>query len=112
MTSPEPEQDPAAHPDPVPQERRHPSTVGGALYLLVLLAVGVGLAVTVAGDWRLGVRVLSGALGAAAASRLVLPGRDAGMLAVRHRSIDVTLLAGVALVLWVLTTSIPDQPGT
>ena len=37
------------------------------------------------GDWRLGIRVLAVGLLVAAACALVLPARDAGMLAVRHR---------------------------
>ena len=112
MSSPDPgpAPDESAPPEREP-DRRHPSTVGGALYLVVLLATAVRLAVTVTGDWRLGVRILSGALAGASAARLVLPSRDAGMLAVRHRAIDVGLLASVAAVLWALTVSIPDQPG-
>lgn len=91
-------------------ERRYPSTIGGAFYILVLIAAAIGIALVVRDDWRLGVRVLAGALGGAALVRLVLPQRDAGMLAVRHRLIDVLMLAGVAVALFVLTGSIPDQP--
>ncbi len=61
-------------------------------------------------DWRLGVRILAASLAAAAGLRLVLPKRDAGMLAVRHRLLDVFLLGGVSVVLFALATSIPDQP--
>ncbi len=92
------------------EERRHPSTIGGALYLAVLVTVGVGLVLTFS-DWRVGIKVLAGALGGAALARLVLPRRDAGMLAVRHRAVDVTLLVGVAVALWLLADTIPNQPG-
>ncbi len=78
----EPVPDPAAGADVEPlepegplTERRYPSTIGGAFYLLVLLAAGVGIALMVTEDWRLGVRVLAGALAAAGAARLVLPQR-------------------------------------
>jgi hypothetical protein len=91
-------------------ERRYPSTIGGACYLGVLAVVGFGLAVTAAGHWRGGVHMISGALVAAAALRLVLPARDAGMLAVRHRALDCSLLAAVGIALWVLASTIPDQP--
>ncbi len=93
------------------EERRHPSTIGGALYLLVLAAVAVGLGLTVS-DWRLGIKVVAGALSGAALARLVLPRRDAGMLAVRHRATDVVLLVAVAAALWLLSDTIPNQPGT
>ncbi|MEQ6902834.1 DUF3017 domain-containing protein [Nocardioides sp. YIM 152588] len=95
-----------------PPARRHPSTLGGAFYLAILLATGgaIGL-IAAGGDWRLGIRILAGALGVAGLLRLVLPERDAGMLAVRHRLLDVVLLAGVSLALFLLASSIPEQPG-
>lgn len=92
------------------EPRRYPSTIGGGFYLLIL-AVAVGaVAIVVVGDWRVGVRVLAGSLGGAGLLRLVLSQRDAGMLAVRHRFVDVSMLLGVAAVLWYLAGSIPDQP--
>ncbi len=102
----------AAPDEPIAEEsRRYPSTLGGALYLGVLAATGVGIAiVALSHDWRLGIRVVAGALAAAAILRLVLRQRDAGMLAVRHRLIDVGLLGSVSIVLFVLAGSIPDQP--
>ena len=92
------------------EPRRYPSTIGGALYLAVLIVCLVGIGLVSTGEWRTGVKVLAGALVGAAALRLVLPERDAGMLAVRHRAIDVTLLAGVGGLLYFLAVSIPDQP--
>ncbi|QCW50166.1 DUF3017 domain-containing protein [Nocardioides dongxiaopingii] len=93
------------------QPRRYPSTVGGGFYLAILLTASTAIGIVVTGDWRLGVRVLAAALAAAALLRLVLPRRDAGMLAVRHRVLDVLILAGVAAALYWLAGSIPDQPG-
>ena len=101
------------HPEQPPAEeepRRHPSTIGGALYLGVLAATATGLAVVWLDDWRTGVRILAGALAAAALSRLVLPQRDAGMLAVRNRFLGVAIIGVVAVALFVLAASIPDQP--
>ena len=92
------------------EERRHPSTIGGALYIAVVVIVVAGLALTLS-DWRVGIKVVAGALSGAALARLVLPRRDAGMLAVRHRAVDVTLLTGVAAALWLLAETIPNQPG-
>ena len=100
-------------PDLVPPEeapRRYPSTIGGLLYLLVLAGVGVGIWLSWAGDWRLGVKWFGGALIAAGLFRLVLRHRDAGMLAVRHRLVDVFLLAGTGGLLIFLSESIPNQP--
>jgi hypothetical protein len=92
-------------------ERHYPSTIGGAFYLCVLIATGVGIAIVYRShDWRLGVRVVAGALFAAALFRLVLPQRDAGMLAVRHRLVDVVLLVLVGGALFFLAGDIPDQP--
>lgn len=100
-------------PPPLPEEpRRHPSTIGGALYIGVLAAMATGLALVWFVDWRLGVRVLAGALAAASAFRLVLPSRDAGMLAVRNRFLDVAVVGIAAILLFVLAASIPDQPPT
>lgn len=77
----------------------------------MLIATVVGIGITWRGhDWRLGIRVVAGALAAAAVLRLVLPQRDAGMLAVRPRLVDVLMLGGVAVTLFVLAINIPDQP--
>ncbi len=105
---------PEPSPLPVPDEpprRKYPSTIGGVLYLLVLIGMATGIGITwVSHDWRLGIRVVAGALAAAAGLRLVLPQRDAGMLAVRPRLVDVFLVGSVAVVLFVLAQNIPDQP--
>lgn len=89
--------------------RRYPSTIGGALYLCVLAATFVGLGVVATGHWRGGVHIVAGALVAAAGMRLVLPARDAGMLAVRNRFLDATLLTAVGVALWLLASTIPEQ---
>ncbi len=74
-----------------------------------MLVFGTGLVVAAAADWRIGLRIMSGALLVAALLRLVLPEKDAGMLAVRHRLFDVAILAGVAVGLILLAGYIPDQ---
>jgi len=93
-----------------PEGRRYPSTIGGAFYLLVLAISTAGLVVVTQGDWRLGVRWISTALGLAALVRLVIPAQQAGMLAVRRRPVDVAILAVAAIALWALSVSIPNQP--
>lgn len=92
------------------ERRRYPSTIGGAFYLLVLAASVVGLVIVVHGNWRLGVKWISASLLFAGLIRLVLPARDAGMLAVRRRPVDVALLVVVGVALWFLSHNIPNQP--
>ena len=93
------------------EERRYPSTIGGAFYLLILTSTAVGVGIVASGDWRLGIRCIGGALCFAAICRLVLRNRDAGMLAVRNRLFDAILLAALGLALFFLALTIPDQPG-
>lgn len=108
----EPEADAEAAPEtaPEPEERRYPSTIGGAFYLLILAGTGIGVGVAASGDWRLGIRCVGGALCFAAVCRLVLRNRDAGMLAVRSRFVDALILAGLGLALFFLALTIPDRP--
>ena len=94
-----------------PEPRRYPSTIGGVVYLLVLVLAVVGIGLAASGSWRGGVRMLAAALFAAAAARAVLRADDAGMLAVRHRLVDLALLSGLGAALLVLASSIPNQPG-
>jgi hypothetical protein len=93
-----------------PAGRRYPSTIGGACYLAVLVASGIGLWIVSQGNWRLGVKWVSASLVAAALARLLLPAPQAGMLAVRRRVIDVVLLAVLAAALWFLSATIPNTP--
>jgi Protein of unknown function (DUF3017) len=105
-------------PTPVPgppeadawEPRRYPSTIGGAFYLLVLGIVFVGIGISAFGDWREGVRWIGMALLLAAGVRLVLRRQDAGMLAVRHRLVDVGMLAVTGAALIFLAGSIPEPP--
>ena len=96
--------------EPEPDGRRYPSTVGGLFYLVVLLATAIGIGIVWSGSWRPGTEWMGAALMFAALGRLVLPRRDAGMLAVRHRIFDVLLLAAVGATMIVLAITIPNQP--
>ncbi|WP_244929801.1 DUF3017 domain-containing protein [Nocardioides sp. W7] len=117
----QPEETPVPTPDEVAAEleraaaveeiRRYPSTIGGVFYLVILIGTAIGLGITWSGNWRLGVQWMAGALIVAAVLRLVLPRRDAGMLAVRHRIFDCLLLGAVGGALIFLAQTIPDQPG-
>ncbi len=91
---------------------KRPQTLGGVVYLGVLASALVGLALVAAGAWRTGLSWLGIGLLVAAATRLVLSDRRAGMLRVRRRWSDVLMLtvAGVGLI--VLTVIVPNQPPT
>ena len=110
-----PESVPPVAAEPPPEDpdepRRYPSTIGGAFYLLVLGVVAVAMVVVALDEWRSGIRLMGGALIFAAAVRLVLRRRDAGMLAVRHKVLDAAILIVLGGSLIFLAGSIPDQPG-
>ncbi len=116
VPTPAPEPGPGPVPGPVPEPapepppRRMPQTIGGTVYIAVVLVVAVGLVLVVAGAWRTGLGWMGAAMLVGALTRAVLSERAAGMLRVRRRWGDVLLLsvAGVALV--VLAVIVPDQP--
>jgi hypothetical protein len=89
--------------------RRYPSTFGGLIYIVVVLTTLVGLALVAFGPWRRGIAVLGFALIFAAAMRLVTKESEAGMLRVRSRWFDVTMLTAVGLSLLALAANIPEQ---
>ncbi|HET6166680.1 MAG TPA: DUF3017 domain-containing protein [Marmoricola sp.] len=89
--------------------RRYPSTFGGLIYLVVVVTTVVGLGLVAFGPWRRGIALIGFALIFAAGMRLVTREGDAGMLRVRSRWFDVTVLAGVGVSLVALATNIPDQ---
>jgi len=105
VSEPEPEILPPEEPP-----RRYPSTIGGALYVVAMIVLFVGIYLVAREDWRVGVRWMAGSLLFAAGCRLLLPSRQAGMLAVRNRAVDVALLVGVGGALIFLAGSIPNQP--
>ena len=65
-----------------------------------------------AGAWRTGVSWIGAGLLLAAASRLVLSERGAGMLRVRRKWSDVLMLTVAGLGLIVLSVVVPNQPPT
>ena len=90
---------------------KHPQTLGGVVYLGVLAAALVGLGFVLAGPWRTGLSWIGVGLLVAAAARLVLTERGAGMLRVRRRWSDVLMLAVGGIGLIVLVAVVPNQPG-
>jgi hypothetical protein len=89
-------------------EIRKPSTLGGVIYLCVLVAAlaGVGIAATAA--WRTGVSWLAVALIGAAVARVVLPDDNAGMLRVRRKALDAAILTSAGS--WLLFLALRRSP--
>ena len=75
--------------------------------LAVLVVVAVGLTMVTFGHWRKGLVVVGLALVGGALLRAFVPLRRVGFLAVRSRTIDVTLMAGAGLALTVIALAIP-----
>ena len=80
---------------------------------LIVAVVAVGVVVAALHHPQIGMYVAAGGLAAGAALRLVLRQRDAGLLVVRRRRVDVVVLAGLALALGVLRGghAVPARPG-
>ncbi len=76
----------------------------------VVALMGLGFVLTWLHHPRLGLYVVATALGAAAVLRAVLPARDAGLLVVRGRSLDVVVLALLTVALAVLAGVTPFPP--
>jgi Protein of unknown function (DUF3017) len=78
-------------------------------YLIVLAGVAVGLYVAWRGSQQAGrgAAVVGGALLAAAAARLVLPARYAGLLVTRGKALDVTALAVLGAAVLGVAVSLP-----
>lgn len=98
--------------DPRPRSRR----LQQVPFWLVVAAVATGLGFAAADRFRVASAVLSLALLLATVLRAVLPERDAGMLVVRSRLVDVLCLAALAVGLTVLTVVVPpptclERPG-
>jgi len=91
------------------EPRRYPSTIGGMVYLVALVACVTGTVIVTRGHWRTGIVWIALALIAAAIGRLVLPQEQAGMLEVRRRSLDVATLAGFGIVILILNATIHSR---
>jgi Protein of unknown function (DUF3017) len=75
--------------------------------VLALGATGIGYAAAVPRHWLRGVLLLAVACGIAGVLRLLLPVRQAGLLAVRGRLTDVVCYVGLAAAIIVLGLALP-----
>ena len=76
---------------------------------VVLAVLVIGLVAVTAHAWRHGSQIVGVALLLAAGLRVALPARQAGLLVVRSRAFDVTVLLTLGLGLVGLATSIPTS---
>jgi hypothetical protein len=81
--------------------------------LVVLAGVVIGLVIAVIGaqTWRLGGLVIGTSLLIGAVIRGALPGRDAGLLQVRSRPFDITVLTLGGIAIIALSIAVPGRPG-
>ncbi|OYN95670.1 hypothetical protein CGZ94_10890 [Enemella evansiae] len=76
--------------------------------LLVVVAItAIALIVVARGHWRWGSGLFGAALCLGGLARLVLPRRMAGLLQVRGRAFDVTVLLGAGIAIIVLALAVP-----
>jgi Protein of unknown function (DUF3017) len=78
--------------------------------LIVVIGVLAGLVVSFLGEstWRLGCLLIGASLGVGAVERITLPSRDAGLLQVRTKAFDVTVLAVAGAAIIALAIVVPE----
>jgi Protein of unknown function (DUF3017) len=78
--------------------------------LIVLIGVLAGLVVSILGEstWRLGCLLIGASLGVGAVERIALSSRDAGLLQVRTKAFDVTVLAIAGAAIIALAIVVPE----
>jgi len=97
-------------PNPDLSRSRRPRTLGGAVFLGVVMSTAFGLGIVLAGSWRIGLIVLGSGLFLGGLARLVIPEGQAGMLRVRRRLADTAfmILVGAAIVAVAITIHNPS----
>lgn len=76
--------------------------------IIVLLGVAIALAMIAADYFRRGSIVLAGSVLLAAFLRLLLPSKEAGMLVVRSKQIDVATLGALGIALTIFAFWVPE----
>jgi hypothetical protein len=78
--------------------------------LIVVIGVLAGLVVSFLGEstWRLGCLLIGASLGVGAVERIALASRDAGLLQVRTKAFDVTVLAVAGAAIIALAIVVPE----
>ncbi len=78
--------------------------------LVILAGVFAGLLIAYLGNssWRLGGLIIGASVGLGAVVRVVLPSREAGLLQVRGKAFDVTVLAFTGAAIIILAVVVPN----
>lgn len=92
---------------PSPAYREHMRSPWALLVCLLGLAGSVGIMMS--GHWRKGSMAFAVAVLVAGVLRLVLPERLAGLLAVRAKWIDCTILLGLGILMATLVMFVPHS---
>jgi putative Mn2+ efflux pump MntP len=79
--------------------------------LVVLAGVVGGLVLATLGQetWRAGCLLIGASLGVGAVLRAALPSREAGLLQVRGKAFDITVLVVLAVAVIVLAIAVPPE---
>jgi hypothetical protein len=88
-----------------------PAPLTGTALVLAGVVLGLVIAVIGAQTWRLGGLVIGTSLLIGAVIRGALPGRDAGLLQVRSRPFDITVLTLGGIAIIALSIAVPGRPG-
>jgi hypothetical protein len=100
---------------PSRRTRDEPAAAARALrawpLLVVLAGVVGGLVLATLGPetWRAGCLIIGASLGVGALLRAVLPSREAGLLQVRGKAFDVTVLVVLAVAVIALAIAVPPE---
>jgi Protein of unknown function (DUF3017) len=100
---------------PPRRARDEPAAAARALrawpLLVVLAGVVGGLVLATLGPdtWRAGCLIIGASLGVGALLRAVLPSREAGLLQVRGKAFDVTVLVVLAVAVVALAIAVPPE---
>lgn len=98
-------------PRPPRHRRARRAPVPAAPLFGPLAVVLIGLVLVVVAGYRTGLVVVAAALLLAAGMRGALPGARSGLLTARGRGLDTVLLAGAAIAVLVLATTLPGGSG-
>lgn len=87
-----------------------PRSRGSQFWIVMTVAIAVGLVLVAIGYWRKGLAVMGATFTAGAVARLVIPEEHSGMLHVRGRTFDVVWTAFLGVSLTVLAIVVPPGP--
>lgn len=78
--------------------------------MIVIVGVAIGLGIVMLGEdtWRLGCLIIGASLGVGAVERIALPTKEAGLLQVRSRAFDITVLALAGAAIITLAIVVPE----